>query len=53
MENDDIFLGHLKYLRPFCIFCVVITYIFSCFGMLHQEKYGNPGRHQLLRFSRK
>jgi hypothetical protein len=31
-----IFCGHLKYFKA-------IWYIFPCFGVLHQEKSGNPG----------
>jgi hypothetical protein len=35
------FYGHLVHLRPFGIF-MVIWYIISRFGMLDQEKSGNP-----------
>jgi hypothetical protein len=35
MENIGIFYDHLVYL-------VVIWYIFHRFGILYQEKYGNP-----------
>jgi hypothetical protein len=44
----DIFNGHLKYLWTFGIFYdhsvhfVFIWYIFSSFGLIHQEKSGNP-----------
>jgi hypothetical protein len=48
MENVGIFYGHLVYfmviwyiLRPFGTFHGHLVY-FSCFGMLHQEKSGNP-----------
>jgi hypothetical protein len=50
IENDDTFNGNLHYfnaicnniLRPFGN-VVVIWYIFPCFGILCQEKSGNPG----------
>jgi hypothetical protein len=55
MENLGIFYDHLVYftpmgniLWPFGIFCgnleyfVVIWYIFTRFGILEQEKSGNP-----------
>jgi hypothetical protein len=49
MENAGIFYGHLEYfpviwyiLRPFGN-VVVIWYIFPRFGVLFQEKSGNPG----------
>jgi hypothetical protein len=48
LENADIFYGHLEYfidiwdiLYPFVTF-VFIWYIFSSFGIMHQEKSGNP-----------
>jgi hypothetical protein len=37
MEDVGIFCGHMVYL-------MVIWHIFSCFGMLHQERSGNPAR---------
>jgi hypothetical protein len=49
LENVDIFYGHLEYLRTFGIFYehlvhfVFIWYIFSGFGIMYQEKSGNPG----------
>jgi hypothetical protein len=56
MGNLGIFYGHLVYftaigniLWPFGIFCghleyfVVIWYISPRFGILYQEKSGNPG----------
>jgi hypothetical protein len=36
MEDDQILDGHLVYF-------VVIWHTFPRFGMLHQEKSGNPG----------
>jgi hypothetical protein len=72
IENIIILYGHLEYttaiwniLRPFGIFyghwyLVVIWYIYPHFGMLYQEKSGNPewdlGRRSLsaqIFFSRK
>jgi hypothetical protein len=54
MEKADIFFGHLEYftviwyiLRPFGN-VVVIWYIFPRFGILCQEKSGNPGRQTSL-----
>jgi hypothetical protein len=38
MEDVGIFYGHLVY-------STVIWYISPRFGMLHQEKSGNPARH--------
>jgi hypothetical protein len=50
MENAGIFYGHLEYftviwyiLWPFCN-VVLIWYIFPRFGLLCQEKSGNPVR---------
>jgi hypothetical protein len=49
LENVDIFYGHLEYLRNFWIFYdhwvhfVIIWYIFFGFGIMYQEKSGNPG----------
>jgi hypothetical protein len=52
MENLGIFYDHLVYftanensLRPFGIFCGNLVY-FSRFGILDQEKSGNPGQQQ-------
>jgi hypothetical protein len=49
MENVGLFYGHLEYITairyilwPFGEL-VVIWYIFHCFGILYQEKSGNPG----------
>jgi hypothetical protein len=48
MENVGTFYDHLCILIPFEIFCghlvyfMDIWYIFRRFGMLHQEKSGNP-----------
>jgi hypothetical protein len=51
-ENLGMFYDHLVYLQPLEIFYghlvyfVVIWYIFPRFGILYQEKSGNPGlRH--------
>jgi hypothetical protein len=47
------FTAILFILRSFCIFCghteyfMVIWYIFPRFGMLHQEKSGNPAKHEV------
>jgi hypothetical protein len=48
LENFDIFYGHLEYfmdiwdiLWPFVTFCVHLVH-FSSFGIMHQEKSGNP-----------
>jgi hypothetical protein len=53
MENAGIFYGHLEYftviwysLWPFGN-VVVIWYIFPCFGILCQEKSGNPDTEYL------
>jgi hypothetical protein len=50
MEVARIFYGHLVYFTataytfcPFGIF-MVIWYSFPCFGLLYQEKSGNPGQ---------
>jgi hypothetical protein len=37
MEDVGIFYGHLVYF-------MAIWYIFPCFGMLYQEKSGNPAQ---------
>jgi hypothetical protein len=48
LENVNIFYGHLKYftdiwdnLWPFGTFCLHLV-IFSGFGIMYQEKSGNP-----------
>jgi hypothetical protein len=48
MENVGIFHGHFEYLTalwyivwPFVTFCGRLVHFFH-FGMLHQEKSGNP-----------
>jgi hypothetical protein len=49
MENVGIFYGRMEYLRPLGIFygnLVVLWSIFSPFGILCQEKSGNPGRRR-------
>jgi hypothetical protein len=43
MENVGIFYGHWNILRPFGN-VVVIWYMFPHFGILCQEKSGNPGQ---------
>jgi hypothetical protein len=56
MENADIFYGHLEYFTVVWYILwlfgnvVVIWYIFPSFGILCQEKSGNPGKivHRLL-----
>jgi hypothetical protein len=55
MENLGIFYDHLDYFRaignilwPFGIF-LVIWFIFSRFGILDQEKSGNPDLDPILR----
>jgi hypothetical protein len=49
MENVGIFMDIWNILRPFRIFRGNLGY-FSHFGMLHQEKSGNPAsRGRLLR----
>jgi hypothetical protein len=51
MEDDGIFYGHLVNFMVFCysyghwIQFVVIWYILSRFGILYQEKSGNPATH--------
>jgi hypothetical protein len=58
MENLGIFTAILVLLGTFGVFCVnlvhfVLTgYIFSRFGMLHQEVSGNPGPLQSLPYFR-
>jgi hypothetical protein len=42
MEDIGIFYGSLVYLRPFVIFYGHLVYFYR-FGILHQEKSGNPG----------
>jgi hypothetical protein len=48
MENAGIFYGHLEYFTVICNIswpfgnAVVIWYIFPRFGILCQEKSGNP-----------
>jgi hypothetical protein len=55
MEIAGIFYGHLKYFTViWYILCpfgnvVVIWYIFLRFGIMCQEKSGNPGRNQKLK----
>jgi hypothetical protein len=34
--------GHLKYFYGHVVYLVIIWYIFPRFGMLYQEKSGNP-----------
>jgi hypothetical protein len=51
---DDIGVLHIhmaiwSILRPFGIYFMVILYILSRFGMLYQEKSGNPGSESLRR----
>jgi hypothetical protein len=51
MENLSIFYDYLDFFRDIKIFnghlvyFVVIWYIFPRFGILDQEKSGNPGEH--------
>jgi hypothetical protein len=41
--NFSLFYGHLVYfVGIWYIHCMVVWYIFSRFGMLHQEKSGSP-----------
>jgi hypothetical protein len=60
MEEVGVFDGNLVYFTdiwyifwPICIFCgqfvyfMVIWYIFSRFGLLSQEKSGDPAMHLL------
>jgi hypothetical protein len=48
MENLGIFYDHLVFLRPLeicyghLVYFVVICYIFHRFGIMKQEKSGNP-----------
>jgi hypothetical protein len=48
MEDVSIFYGHLVYFTVFCYilwtFGIVLGNLvyFSCFGILYQEKSGNP-----------
>jgi hypothetical protein len=43
MGNVGIFCGHLVHIPPFWYtYFVVIWHIFHCFGILCQEKSGNP-----------
>jgi hypothetical protein len=50
MENAGMFYGHLEYFTVIGDFLwpfgnvVVIWYIFTHFGILCQEKSGNPGQ---------
>jgi hypothetical protein len=41
-----LFYGHLVYLRPLGIFCGHLVNV-SRFGMLYQEKSGNPGQERM------
>jgi hypothetical protein len=49
MENTSIFYGHLEYFTVIWYILwtfgnvVVISYIFPLFGIMCQEKSGNPG----------
>jgi hypothetical protein len=49
MEDDGIFNGHLVHFTVFCYilstFGIVLGNLvyFSSFGILYQEKFGNPG----------
>jgi hypothetical protein len=40
-ENVDTFYGHLKY-KTNLVHFMVMWYISARFGMLYQEKFGNP-----------
>jgi hypothetical protein len=54
MDNAGIFYGHLEYFTLLWYILwlfgnvVVIRHIFPCFGLLCQEKSGNPGQHSIL-----
>jgi hypothetical protein len=54
-ENVGTLMASWNILSSFGIFCrhlvyfVVIWYIFSCFGMLHQEKSGNLASYPIGR----
>jgi hypothetical protein len=57
MDTIGIFVGinnilqvYRNILRYFGIFCDNLVY-FSCFGMLYQEKSGNPGTYEGLEAS--
>jgi hypothetical protein len=49
MEDDGIFYGHLVHFTVFCYILLTIGIVrgnlvsFSRFGILYQEKSGNPG----------
>jgi hypothetical protein len=45
MEDVGLFIGHLVYFTAvwYMYVYVVIRFVFPCFGMLYQEKSGNPG----------
>jgi hypothetical protein len=42
-ENYDIFYGHLKYFTDHLVHFELVWYIFYGFGIMYQEKSGNPG----------
>jgi hypothetical protein len=56
-EDVGILYGYLVYLQPIVNFYghlinfVVIWYNFSRFGMVHQEKSGNPGAKDFAQLS--
>jgi hypothetical protein len=43
MENVGIFYGHFVYFMAILYILWLFGIIFSRFGMLYQEKFGNPG----------
>jgi hypothetical protein len=43
MENVGIFYGHKEYLKAILVYLMAILYILWSFGMLYQDKSGNPG----------
>jgi hypothetical protein len=45
MEDVGIFMPIMSILRPFSIFCGFYVHLvyFSRFGMLYEERSGNPG----------
>jgi K+-transporting ATPase A subunit len=52
MENVSIFYGHLvnfTAIRYVLVYFMLIWYIFPRFGMLYQEKSGNPALQSVSR----
>jgi hypothetical protein len=48
LENVDVFYGHLEHLGFVMTFWYILVHLLHCFGfgIMYQEKSGNPDRDQ-------